>query len=297
VLAEAEKKDVTSGSYRRDDEKKKSFMTRCSTSSTSSTSSSSNPLLSTAAALLVSLSSSFLPPPPPCAASLLELPASRLQNTYWLVRAGESLSESQGRIDTNRATKQGTGAGLSDLGKKQVAEGALPVIAKEACGGGCFVYYGTVRRSEQIAAAIGAAAGLSQSRLLPEFSFLDPRGLGALEGGQLSTVTEEVSNGDASSALYRPPMGTTGTPNESLTDVLIRVTQLVSAEVNGRKMERGREVARPSERAKDEEKSLDNSLILFSRSFFLFSIQSINRSLIHSTGDEAPRRGGRHRLP
>jgi hypothetical protein len=106
VLAEAEKKDVTSGSYRRDDEKKKSFMTRCSTSSTSSTSSSSNPLLSTAAALLVSLSSSFLPPPPPCAASLLELPASRLQNTYWLVRAGESLSESQGRIETNRATSR-----------------------------------------------------------------------------------------------------------------------------------------------------------------------------------------------
>lgn len=177
-------------------------------------------------------SSLLVPPfPPQSSASLLELPASRLQNSYWLVRAGESLSESQGRVDTNRATKQGTGAGLSELGKRQVAEGALPVIAKEACGnGGCFVYFGTVRRSEQIAAAIGAAAGLSQSRLIPEFSFLDPRGLGAFEGGQLSAVAEEVSAGDASSPLYRPPMGTTGTPNESLTDVLIRVTQLVSAE-------------------------------------------------------------------
>ena len=190
---------------------------------------------SVAAALLVSLSSlllSLAPPPPPASASLLELPASKLQNSYWLVRAGESVSEADGRVDTNRATKQATGAGLSDRGKRQVAEGALPLVAREACGGGCFVYYGTVRRSEQIAAAIGAAAGLSQSRLIPEFSFLDPRGLGALEGGQLAVVAEEVSEGDASSPLYRPPMGTTGTPNESLSDVLMRVTQLVSAEVS-----------------------------------------------------------------
>ena len=186
------------------------------------------PLASLAAALLVSLSSLF---PLPASASLLELPASRLQNTYWLVRAGESVSESVGRVDTNRATKQGTGAGLSDLGKKQVAEGALSMVAKEACREGCFVYFGTVRRSEQIAAAIGAASGISQSRLIPEFSFLDPRGLGALEGGQLAVVAEEVSAGDASSPLYRPPMGTTGTPNESLSDVLVRVVQIVSAEV------------------------------------------------------------------
>jgi broad specificity phosphatase PhoE len=164
-----------------------------------------------------------------------------VQNTYWLVRAGESVSEADGRVDTNRATKQGTGAGLSELGKRQVAEGALPMAAREACGGGCFVYYGTVRRSEQIAAAIGAAAGLSQSRLIPEFSFLDPRGLGALEGGQLAAVADEVSAGDASSPLYRPPMGTTGTPNESLGDVLMRVTQLVSAEVSERMRARERE--------------------------------------------------------
>ena len=190
--------------------------------------SATRPVASLAAALLVSLSSTFLPLA--AHASLLELPASRLQNTYWLVRAGESVSESAGRVDTNRATKQGTGAGLSDLGKRQVAEGALPLVAREACGGGCYVYYGTVRRSEQIAAAIGAAAGLSQSRLVPEFSFLDPRGLGAFEGGQIAAVTDEVGAGDASSPLYRPPMGSTGTPNESLSDVLIRVTQLVSAE-------------------------------------------------------------------
>ena len=202
--------------------------------SPSSSSSSARPIASLAAALLVSLPP-FLPlaallAPPPSRASLLELPASRLQNRYWLVRAGESVSESQGRVDTNRATKQGTGAGLSDLGRRQVAEGALPLVAREACGGGCFVYFGTVRRSEQVAAALGAAAGLSQSRLIPEFSFLDPRGLGAFEGGQIAAAMEEVRDGDASSPLYRPPMGTTGTPNESISDVLIRVTQLVSAE-------------------------------------------------------------------
>lgn len=206
-------------------------------SSLPSPSSSSSTVASLAAALLVSLPpllplslAAAFSAPPSAEASLLELPASRLQNRYWLVRAGESISESQGTVDTNRATKQGSGAGLSDLGKKQVAEGALPVVAREACSGGCFVYFGTVRRSEQVAAALGAAAGLSQSRLIPEFSFLDPRGLGAFEGGQLAAVTEEVGAGDASSPLFRPPMGTTGTPNESLTDVLIRVTQLVSAE-------------------------------------------------------------------
>lgn len=222
-----------------------SFATRRRPSSTPTAPapSSSSPVPSSlAAALLAPLSSLLLFLAPPVAsASLLELPASKLQNTYWLVRAGESVSEADGRVDTNRATKQGTGAGLSELGKRQVAEGALPMAAREACGGGCFVYYGTVRRSEQIAAAIGAAAGLSQSRLIPEFSFLDPRGLGALEGGQLAAVTDEVSAGDASSPLYRPPMGTTGTPNESLGDVLMRVTQLVSAEVSERMRARERE--------------------------------------------------------
>lgn len=62
---------------------------------------------------------------------------------------------------------------------------------------------------------------------MPEYSFLDARGLGAYEGRGLAAV-DEVYDGDALSSNLRPPPYSDGTPNESVDDVLVRVTQLMS---------------------------------------------------------------------
>ncbi|KAL0921434.1 hypothetical protein M5K25_008503 [Dendrobium thyrsiflorum] len=65
------------------------------------------------------------------------------------------------------------------------------------------------------------------SRIVPEYSFLDARGLGALEGRSLDAVSE-VYESDEISPNNKPPPITDGTPNESVSDVFVRVTQLMS---------------------------------------------------------------------
>eukprot|EP00897_Mesotaenium_endlicherianum_P006120 jgi/Mesen1/5536/ME000280S04662 len=66
------------------------------------------------------------------------------------------------------------------------------------------------------------------SRIVPEYSFLDARGVGALEGQPLGAALQQLHSMDAESPNLRPPPFRDGTPNESVADVLVRVTQLMS---------------------------------------------------------------------
>ena len=52
------------------------------------------------------------------------------------------------------------------------------------------------------------------------------RGLGALEGQSWEAAAATVRGGDALSPEWRPPRGTDGTPNESVSDVLVRMRQV-----------------------------------------------------------------------
>ena len=65
------------------------------------------------------------------------------------------------------------------------------------------------------------------SRIVPEYSFLDARGVGAYEGKSLN-VLSKVYELDAESSNIRPPPYTDGTPNESVADVFVRIVQLMS---------------------------------------------------------------------
>jgi broad specificity phosphatase PhoE len=181
-----------------------------------------------AAAALASLSLSA----PSAHAGLLSLPAARLSNEYILVRAGRSVADAQGRARSGPATREASAARLSAGGLDDVHTITLPALARlHACsveGGGCWIYYSTTAGAAMTAQEVAAALGVSQARLIPEYLFLDARGLGGLEGGQLDLVNEEVAAGDASSADWRPPAGTDGTKHESLADVLVRAVQVVS---------------------------------------------------------------------
>lgn len=93
------------------------------------------------------------------------------------------------------------------------------------------------------------------SYIVPEYSFLDARGLGAYEGKNLEAVSEvtfpitanlllfksltskydhtfvytpQVYASDTLSPTIKPPPIDDGTPNESVSDVFVRVIQLMS---------------------------------------------------------------------
>ncbi|KAK8503982.1 hypothetical protein V6N12_019149 [Hibiscus sabdariffa] len=161
------------------------------------------------------------------ARGLLRMPPPRLSNRYFLVRAGESEYESLGIINTNPVAKTSVDSGLSEKGKKQTWRVALELKAMGACERNCWIWPSITQRSYQAAEIIAAVNGVSRSYIVPEYSFLDARGLGAYEGKELETISE-VYESDSISSTIKPPPIDDGTPNESVADVFVRVTQLMS---------------------------------------------------------------------
>ena len=60
------------------------------------------------------------------------------------------------------------------------------------------------------------------------YSFLDARGVGALDGLRPGSVYQQVWDGDLRDFNWHPPKGYDGTPPESAADVLTRMRQLLS---------------------------------------------------------------------
>ncbi|CAK0756580.1 hypothetical protein CVIRNUC_002467 [Coccomyxa viridis] len=162
-------------------------------------------------------------------AALLQFPTASLRNKYFLVRAGEGESEAEGYVLTNPVAKTSMSSGLSSKGKAQVLTETAPALkALGACNSDCWLWPSITQRSYQTAEILGSLMRLSYQRIVPEYSFLDPRGLGSLEGGTWESAQTQVNTGDLLSPEWRPPRGSDGTPNESISDVLVRVRQVMS---------------------------------------------------------------------
>ncbi|KAJ4712316.1 Phosphoglycerate mutase family protein, partial [Melia azedarach] len=162
-----------------------------------------------------------------CARGLFQMPPVRLSNRYYLVRAGESEYESLGIINTNPVAKTSVDNGLSEIGRKQTVRAAFELKAMGACDRGCWIWPSIAQRAYQTAEIIASVNGISRSYIVPEYSFLDARGLGAYEGRKLESISE-VYTSDGISSTIKPPPIDDGTPNESVADVFVRVTQLMS---------------------------------------------------------------------
>ncbi|EPS68956.1 hypothetical protein M569_05813, partial [Genlisea aurea] len=161
------------------------------------------------------------------ARGLFRMPPVRLINRYYLVRAGESQYESLGIINTNPVLKTSMDNGLSEEGKKQTIKAALKLKSMGASETNCWIWPSITQRAYQAAEIIAAVNGINRSRIVPEYSFLDARGLGAYEGRRLDSVSEVYAS-DFLSPTIKPPPINDGTPNESVQDVFVRVTQLMS---------------------------------------------------------------------
>ncbi|KAG9449991.1 hypothetical protein H6P81_009956 [Aristolochia fimbriata] len=178
--------------------------------------------------LLLALTSSILFPLSSAhGRGLFQMPPVRLNNRYFLVRAGESEFEKLGVINTNPVAKTSVDSGLSEEGKIQTVKAALELKKVGACEGDCWIWPSITQRSYQAAEIIAAVNGVGRSHIVPEYSFLDARGLGAYEGKSLDAVTEVYAS-DGVSPDIKPPPVDDGTPNESISDVFVRVTQLMS---------------------------------------------------------------------
>ncbi|XP_038893534.1 uncharacterized protein LOC120082439 [Benincasa hispida] len=161
------------------------------------------------------------------ARGLFQMPPVRLVNRYFLVRAGESEFDSFGIINTNPVAKTSVDSGLSEEGKKQTVKAAFKLKEMGACGNGCWIWPSITQRAYQAAEIIASVNGVNRSYIVPEYSFLDARGLGAYEGKRLDSVSEVYASDTISSNIKPPPIDD-GTPNESVSDVFVRVTQLMS---------------------------------------------------------------------
>ncbi|CAI0545781.1 unnamed protein product [Linum tenue] len=132
-----------------------------------------------------------------------------------------------GIINTNPVAKTSVDNGLSEKGKKQTVKAALKLKAMGACDDGCWIWPSITQRAYQAAEVIAAVNGISRSYIVPEYSFLDARGLGGYEGRSLEVVSEVYAS-DTVSPRNKPPPIDDGTPSESVEDVFVRVTQLMS---------------------------------------------------------------------
>eukprot|EP00877_Chromochloris_zofingiensis_P005800 jgi/Chrzof1/15220/Cz09g31320.t1 len=200
-------------------------------------------ILGAAGALcVVSAAASWLAPPPSLAA-LVQFPANELHNRYYLVRAGESEAESRDSVLTNPVWKTSMFAGLSGRGKAQVVRQTVPALqslgvcggdddngsnSSSSGGGSCWLWPSITQNAYQTAEVVAYLLGVGRNRIVPEYSFLDARGVGALDGATLQKAQDQLVAGDELDANWRPPAGYDGTPNESSADVLTRMTQVMS---------------------------------------------------------------------
>ncbi|KAK6924867.1 Histidine phosphatase superfamily, clade-1 [Dillenia turbinata] len=177
--------------------------------------------------LTISITTIFSSSPLVHARGLFQMPPVRLVNRYYLVRAGESEFENLGIINTNPVAKTSVDNGLSERGKKQTLRAAFTLKEMAACDGNCWIWPSITQRAYQAAEIVASINGVNRSHIVPEYSFLDARGLGAYEGKSLEAVSEVYASDSISPSIKPPPIDD-GTPNESVADVFVRVTQLMS---------------------------------------------------------------------
>ncbi|MCD7468808.1 hypothetical protein HAX54_007301 [Datura stramonium] len=148
------------------------------------------------------------------ARGLFQMPPFRLTNRYFLVRAGESEYESLGVINTNPVAKTSVDNGLSEKGKKQTVRSAFDLKEMRACEENCWIWPSITQRAYQAAEIIAAVNGVNRRCSSPPPTHTMP----------LVVVYES----DSLSPNIKPPPIDDGTPNESVSDVFVRVTQLMS---------------------------------------------------------------------
>mmetsp|Transcript_7883 Transcript_7883/g.14298 ORF Transcript_7883/g.14298 Transcript_7883/m.14298 type:complete len:321 (-) Transcript_7883:593-1555(-) len=157
-----------------------------------------------------------------------------LSNRYILMHAGQTRADIRNIVCTNPVEKLSIDIhGLTSVGVKQTESIAEILMNEDSgvleSGKDLWIWPSQTISCLQTADILAYKLGLFQSRVVPEFSFLDARGFGVYEGLSMKSVENEIMiPNDSKDSYYRPPPGNDGTPNDSLQDVFVRVRQLIS---------------------------------------------------------------------
>ena len=176
-----------------------------------------------------SLASAILPFCAPAnARGLVQFPCkSPLFNTYHMMRAGTTLLEEDDIISTNPLFLTNREAGLSDTGIAQVQAACKLLEGKDPS----VIKYSLAASSMDTTAIIKDQ--LKFVRVIPEFTFMDPRAIGKWDMMSYSATVPAIAALDEAEAGTegrggRPPANDDGTPNETLADQAVRLVQLLS---------------------------------------------------------------------
>lgn len=151
-----------------------------------------------------------------------------LANSYYLMRAGESVSDAKGIAKSNPVEKLSVQAhGLTRKGIQQVLEAARKLRAANV-EYDVWLWPSTSFNAMETAEILAYELNIRREQVVPEYSFLDARGLGNLDGSPVSLVQSTLAALDTSNIDKRPEAGEDGTPNDSVSDVFVRVRQLLS---------------------------------------------------------------------
>ena len=156
-------------------------------------------------------------------------------NTYHLMRAGTSLLEEQDIWSTNPLFLTNRDDALSPLGFEQVRAAADRIIQFSPQRTPTIVKYSLAASCMDTANLLGQEFTLGRDRLIPEYTFLDPRAVGRWDMSRRSQTQPAVWAMDADAAgpdgmdpASRPPANNDGTPHEVLADQAVRLRQLLS---------------------------------------------------------------------
>eukprot|EP01036_Dinobryon_divergens_P039688 gene39688-52354_t len=160
-------------------------------------------------------------------ADMLTFPLpSPLKNNIVLVRSGESFAEQRHELETNPVKKLSQKNALTNEGREQAINAAKSIQSMGFSP--TFIWTSNTERAYETAAVMAAELQLGQNRIVPEYSFLDARAVGLYEG-QSDSSWDIIHKADTEEgSKYRPPANTDGTPSDSVSDVLVRVNQLIS---------------------------------------------------------------------
>ncbi|GAX29522.1 hypothetical protein FisN_36Hh016 [Fistulifera solaris] len=168
---------------------------------------------------------------PAQARGLVKFPCEQLANKYHFLRAGISLLEEDNIWSTNPLFLTNREDALSRQGQEQVLTACqkmasldhLPTVIKYSLAASCI----------DTSNLVGQELKLGRDRLIPEFTFLDPRAIGRWDMLDMQSTKAAVwafdhDEAGPSGVGARPPPNIDGTPHETLSDQAIRLRQLLS---------------------------------------------------------------------
>ncbi|KAG5179958.1 hypothetical protein JKP88DRAFT_71705 [Tribonema minus] len=185
-------------------------------------------VLTGAAAVAVGVSLASYPEP--AEASLVMSPPLRLNNRYFLMRSGQSFADAAGQIQTHPIYKLHMSNGLTELGRRQAEKAAesLSGLGAGQDNRGVIIYHDISARCLETANVLCDCMEIGRERVVPEYAFLEPRGMGLWESGNVTAILPALYRADAQDPTWRPPPNDDGTLSESVLDVLVRGRQLMS---------------------------------------------------------------------